>query len=140
MSFAELGLSAPILEAVAEKGYDTPSPIQLQAIPAVIEGKDVMAAALFYHQQAGPRQRRENRRTGADHHQCRTGACLLPGFEALAVTERFGGPKVARARAEAWLVEPPAGAAIVVVIASRIRLFGQPEEAVFFIPRPEGGA
>lgn len=45
MSFADLGLSAPILEAVAEKGYDTPSPIQLQAIPAVIEGKDVMAAA-----------------------------------------------------------------------------------------------
>jgi ATP-dependent RNA helicase RhlE len=45
MSFADLGLSAPILEAVAEKGYDTPSPIQAQAIPAVIEGKDVMAAA-----------------------------------------------------------------------------------------------
>jgi len=45
MSFADLGLSAPILEAVAEKGYDTPSPIQLQAIPAVIKGRDVMAAA-----------------------------------------------------------------------------------------------
>jgi len=45
MSFTSLGLSAPILKAVAEKGYDTPSPIQLQAIPAVIEGKDVMAAA-----------------------------------------------------------------------------------------------
>ncbi len=45
MSFADLGLCAPILEAVAEKGYDTPSPIQLEAIPAVIEGRDVMAAA-----------------------------------------------------------------------------------------------
>ncbi|OMH25843.1 DEAD/DEAH box helicase [Motiliproteus sp. MSK22-1] len=45
MSFASLGLSTPILEAVAEQGYDTPSPIQAQAIPAVIEGKDVMAAA-----------------------------------------------------------------------------------------------
>lgn len=45
MSFSSLGLSAPILEAVAEKGYDTPSPIQAQAIPAIIEGKDVMAAA-----------------------------------------------------------------------------------------------
>ncbi|MEH6473082.1 MAG: DEAD/DEAH box helicase [Halopseudomonas sp.] len=45
MSFTSLGLSAPILEAVAEKGYDTPSPIQAQAIPAVLEGKDVMAAA-----------------------------------------------------------------------------------------------
>jgi ATP-dependent RNA helicase RhlE len=45
MSFASLGLSAPILKAVAEQGYDTPSPIQVQAIPAVLEGKDVMAAA-----------------------------------------------------------------------------------------------
>ncbi|MBL1276846.1 MAG: DEAD/DEAH box helicase, partial [Ectothiorhodospiraceae bacterium] len=45
MSFADLGLSAPILEAVAQKGYDTPSPIQAQAIPAIIQGKDVMAAA-----------------------------------------------------------------------------------------------
>jgi len=45
MSFADLGLCAPILEAVAQKGYDTPSPIQMQAIPAVIQGKDVMAAA-----------------------------------------------------------------------------------------------
>ncbi|WP_373017849.1 DEAD/DEAH box helicase [Thiomicrorhabdus sp.] len=45
MSFASLGLSAPILEAVAEQGYETPSPIQTQAIPAVIQGKDVMAAA-----------------------------------------------------------------------------------------------
>lgn len=45
MSFTSLGLSAPILKAVAAKGYDTPSPIQAQAIPAVLTGKDVMAAA-----------------------------------------------------------------------------------------------
>lgn len=45
MGFTSLGLSAPILKAIQEKGYDTPSPIQAQAIPAVIEGKDVMAAA-----------------------------------------------------------------------------------------------
>lgn len=45
MSFASLGLSSPILEAVAEQGYETPTPIQLQAIPAVLAGKDVMAAA-----------------------------------------------------------------------------------------------
>ena len=45
MSFASLGLSAPILEAVAEQQYQTPSPIQAQAIPAVLDGKDVMAAA-----------------------------------------------------------------------------------------------
>ncbi len=45
MSFTSLGLSAPILQALADKGYETPSPIQLQAIPPVLEGRDVMAAA-----------------------------------------------------------------------------------------------
>ncbi|MDF1582535.1 MAG: DEAD/DEAH box helicase [Methyloprofundus sp.] len=45
MSFASLGLSPPILEAVIAQGYDTPTPIQTQAIPAILEGKDVMAAA-----------------------------------------------------------------------------------------------
>ncbi len=45
MTFATLGLSAPLLDAIAEQGYKTPSPIQAQAIPAVINGKDVMAAA-----------------------------------------------------------------------------------------------
>ncbi|GHB21304.1 ATP-dependent RNA helicase RhlE [Salinicola rhizosphaerae] len=45
MSFDSLGLDAPLLKAVAEQGYDTPSPIQAQAIPAVLQGRDVMAAA-----------------------------------------------------------------------------------------------
>ncbi|MBV0931817.1 DEAD/DEAH box helicase [Marinobacterium weihaiense] len=45
MSFASLGLSAPLLKAVADQGYSTPSPIQEQAIPAVLAGRDVMAAA-----------------------------------------------------------------------------------------------
>ena len=45
MSFTSLGLSEPLLRAVAEQGYDTPSPIQLQAIPAVLAGRDLMAAA-----------------------------------------------------------------------------------------------
>ncbi len=45
MSFDSLGLSTPILDAVADNGYTTPSPIQAQAIPAVIRGEDVMAAA-----------------------------------------------------------------------------------------------
>jgi ATP-dependent RNA helicase RhlE len=45
MSFADLGLSPSILSAVTAKGYTDPSPIQAQAIPAVLEGKDVMAAA-----------------------------------------------------------------------------------------------
>ncbi|WP_440876881.1 DEAD/DEAH box helicase [Thalassotalea sp. PLHSN55] len=45
MSFNTLGLSAPILDAINEQGYSEPSPIQAQAIPAVLAGKDVMAAA-----------------------------------------------------------------------------------------------
>ena len=45
MSFASLGLSSPLLQAVAEKGYSIPSPIQVEAIPAILSGKDVMAAA-----------------------------------------------------------------------------------------------
>ena len=45
MKFTELGLSAPILQAIADKGYETPSPIQAQAIPVVLEGRDLMAAA-----------------------------------------------------------------------------------------------
>ncbi|MFT5580128.1 MAG: ATP-dependent RNA helicase RhlE [Paraglaciecola psychrophila] len=45
MSFDSLGLSASLLKAVSAQGYDTPSPIQAQAIPAVLAGKDVMAAA-----------------------------------------------------------------------------------------------
>lgn len=45
MSFNSLGLSKPILKAIKDKGYETPSPIQAQAIPPVLEGRDVMAAA-----------------------------------------------------------------------------------------------
>ena len=45
MSFDSLGLAPQLLQAVSEQGYKTPSPIQAKAIPAIIEGKDVMAAA-----------------------------------------------------------------------------------------------
>ena len=45
MHFTDLGLSADILRAVAEEGYDTPTPIQAQAIPVVLAGRDLMAAA-----------------------------------------------------------------------------------------------
>ncbi len=45
MSFSSLGLSESLLRAVAEQGYETPSPIQAQAIPAVLAGRDLMAAA-----------------------------------------------------------------------------------------------
>ncbi len=45
MKFNSLGLSKPILDALAEQNYQTPTPIQIKAIPAVLSGKDVMAAA-----------------------------------------------------------------------------------------------
>ncbi len=45
MTFDSLDLSAPILDAVTELGYSKPTPIQQQAIPAIIDGRDVMAAA-----------------------------------------------------------------------------------------------
>ena len=43
--FEELGLSEPILRAVAEKGYLIPTPIQIAAIPAVLAGRDVLGCA-----------------------------------------------------------------------------------------------
>ncbi|HEX7473962.1 MAG TPA: DEAD/DEAH box helicase [Candidatus Limnocylindrales bacterium] len=45
MSFANLGLSPDLLRAVAEEGYTIPTPIQLQAIPLILEGRDLLAAA-----------------------------------------------------------------------------------------------
>ncbi|WP_024851247.1 DEAD/DEAH box helicase [Hydrogenovibrio kuenenii] len=45
MSFSKLGLADPIVKAVAELGYDTPTEIQQQAIPIILSGKDLMAAA-----------------------------------------------------------------------------------------------
>ena len=45
MSFEKLGLSADILRAVADLGYTHPTPIQLQAIPAVLQGGDLLAGA-----------------------------------------------------------------------------------------------
>ena len=43
--FSELGLAEPILRAVSEQGYTNPSPVQAEAIPEIIAGRDVMAAA-----------------------------------------------------------------------------------------------
>ncbi|MDP3704302.1 MAG: DEAD/DEAH box helicase [Legionellaceae bacterium] len=45
MTFSTLGLSEPILRAVLEQGYQTPTPIQTQAIPVVLRGQDLLASA-----------------------------------------------------------------------------------------------
>lgn len=81
MSFASLGLSQNIVNAVAEKGYTEPSPIQAKAIPAILEGKDVMAAA----------------QTGTG----KTAAFVLPILELL-----FHGRKVKSNHARALILTP----------------------------------
>ncbi|MFK8067166.1 MAG: DEAD/DEAH box helicase [Gammaproteobacteria bacterium] len=45
MSFDDLGLSAELLRAVSEQGYTEPTPVQKQAIPVVLQGKDLLAGA-----------------------------------------------------------------------------------------------
>ena len=45
MKFSELGLCEPLVRAVAEAGYSIPTPIQQQAIPAVLQGRDVVGIA-----------------------------------------------------------------------------------------------
>ncbi len=45
MSFATLGLSEPLMRAVSDQGYSIPTPIQLEAIPAVLAGGDLLAGA-----------------------------------------------------------------------------------------------
>ncbi len=43
--FAKLGLSAALLKALAEKGYETPTPVQAEVIPAILAGRDVLGQA-----------------------------------------------------------------------------------------------
>ncbi len=45
LSFSSLGLSEPLLRAVADRGYAEPTPVQAQAIPAILKGGDVLASA-----------------------------------------------------------------------------------------------
>ena len=45
MPFTALGLSEPILKALLELGFEKPTPIQEQAIPAVLRGEDIIASA-----------------------------------------------------------------------------------------------
>src|SRR3546814_9439503 len=44
-TFSELGLADPIAQALAAEGYETPTPIQAQAIPYVLQGKDTLGIA-----------------------------------------------------------------------------------------------
>ena len=45
MTFADFGLAEPLLRALKAEGYEIPTPIQTQAIPAVMAGRDVVGLA-----------------------------------------------------------------------------------------------
>lgn len=74
MSFNDLGLSEPLLKAVSEKGYTTPSPIQEKTIPVILQGKDVLASA----------------QTGTG----KTAGFTLPMLQLIAATQQAGKRKV----------------------------------------------
>ena len=76
MSFDTLGLSPELLRAVAQQGYTEPTPVQQQAIPLVLEGRDVLAGA----------------QTGTG----KTAAFVLPMLQILHAS-RPSGPRVIRA-------------------------------------------
>jgi ATP-dependent RNA helicase RhlE len=76
-SFQALGLSAPLLHALAAEGYTTPTPIQLQAIPPALEGRDVEGIA----------------QTGTG----KTAAFALPILHRLHANPRRAPPRSARA-------------------------------------------
>jgi ATP-dependent RNA helicase RhlE len=78
MNFEELNLAPAIMQAVRELGYETPTPIQAQAIPAVLAGQDLLAGA----------------QTGTG----KTAAFTLPMLHKLSLSEpgqnRFGGKAI----------------------------------------------
>ena len=78
MTFDTMGLSKPLLDAIVKQGYTQPSPIQAKAIPVILQGKDIMAAA----------------QTGTG----KTAGFALPMLELLAKGERAGGNLNSHAR------------------------------------------
>ena len=76
-TFTDLKLSAPLLQALATEGYETPTPIQAQAIPPLLEGRDLLGIA----------------QTGTG----KTAAFALPLLQRLTTTDRRAAPRCIRA-------------------------------------------
>ncbi len=76
-TFTELKLSAPLLQALATEGYEKPTPIQAQAIPPLLEGRDLLGIA----------------QTGTG----KTAAFALPLLHRLTSTDRRAAPRSVRA-------------------------------------------
>ncbi|WP_347304134.1 DEAD/DEAH box helicase [Croceibacterium sp. TMG7-5b_MA50] len=76
MTFETLGLSQPVVQALALKGYDTPTPIQEQAIPHVLEGRDLLGIA----------------QTGTG----KTAAFMLPSIDRLVAADKRPRPRCCR--------------------------------------------
>ena len=86
MSFASLGLSDALVRAVTERGYSAPTPIQRQAIPAVLSGGDLLAGA----------------QTGTG----KTAGFTLPILQRLATDQRNSGHAGGRAPIRALILTP----------------------------------
>lgn len=84
MSFQSLGLAPELLRALSEQGYDTPTPVQAEAIPTVLSGRDLMAGA----------------QTGTG----KTAAFCLPLLQRLFIGE--GRPAKAGSRPRALILTP----------------------------------
>lgn len=76
MSFANLGLSQPVLQALAHKQYSAATPIQTQAIPTILKGRDLLGIA----------------QTGTG----KTAAFMLPSIDRLAGSKRYARPASCR--------------------------------------------
>ncbi len=76
MTFESLGLSQPVLQALELKGYDTPTPIQAQAIPYVLDGRDLLGIA----------------QTGTG----KTAAFVLPSIDRLVAADKRPKPRSCR--------------------------------------------
>jgi len=77
MNFSDLGLSEPLLKALSEEGYTRPTPIQAEAIPVLLNGRDLFACA----------------QTGTG----KTAAFALPILQHLAAVEQMKKPRPIRA-------------------------------------------